>query len=126
MLCIISAQMADSGLARALREGRRSRKLSLRDVENLTGVSNAYLSQVEHGKIRQPSPVVLHQLSKVYEIPYEHLLETAGYPVPTAVVKSTRSSNSPLQRFANISREEEAALAEYLDFLRARRRPQNR
>lgn len=124
MLCIISAQMADSGLARALREGRRSRKLSLRDVENLTGVSNAYLSQVEHGKIRRPSPVVLHQLSKVYEIPYEHLLETAGYPVPTAV-KSTRSSNSPLQRFANISREEEAALAEYLDFLRAKR-SQNR
>jgi transcriptional regulator with XRE-family HTH domain len=117
--------MADSGLARALREGRRSRKLSLRDVENLTGVSNAYLSQVEHGKIRKPSPVVLHQLSKVYEIPYEHLLETAGYPVPTAV-KSTHSSSAPLQRFANISREEEAALAEYLDFLRAKRRPQNR
>src|SRR5437867_9955723 len=118
MLCIISAQMADTELARALREGRRSRNLSLRDVETLTGVSNAYLSQVEHGKIRQPSPVVLHQLSKAYEIPYEHLLETAGYPVPTAV-RSTRASNTPLQRFADISRDEEAALAEYLDFLRA-------
>jgi transcriptional regulator with XRE-family HTH domain len=48
----------------------------------LTGkaVSNAYLSQLEHGKIKRPSPNVLHSLAEVYAVPYEALMEKAGYP----------------------------------------------
>ena len=34
---------------------RRSKGLSLRAVEAETGISNAYLSQLETGKIREPS-----------------------------------------------------------------------
>jgi transcriptional regulator with XRE-family HTH domain len=40
------------------------------------------LSQLENGKIRKPSPNVLHGLANVYAVPYETLMEKAGYLLP--------------------------------------------
>ena len=62
---------------------RTAKGLSLREVEEATGkaVSNAYLSQLENGRIRKPSPNVLHGLADVY-VPYETLMEKAGYLLP--------------------------------------------
>src|SRR6516164_11475920 len=64
---------------------RTAKGLSLREVEEATGkaVSNAYLSQLENGKIRKPSPNVLHRLAEVYVVPYEALMEKAGYLLPS-------------------------------------------
>ena len=45
-----------------LREKRKTNGLTLRSVEQKTGVSNAYLSQLENNKISNPSPSVLHNL----------------------------------------------------------------
>ena len=64
---------------------RAAKGLSLREVEEATGkaVSNAYLSQLENGRIKKPSPNVLHTLAAVYAVPYEALQETektAGTP----------------------------------------------
>ena len=58
-----------------------NQRLSLRQVEEATGkaVSNAYLSQLANGKIQKPSPNVLHSLSGVYGVPYEALMEKAGW-----------------------------------------------
>ena len=39
-----------------LKMARELRKLSLREVEEATGISNAYLSQLENDKIKKPSP----------------------------------------------------------------------
>ena len=103
-----------------LRAARDRRSLTLRAVERATGVSNAYLSQLESGKIRQPSPLVLHKLAELYEVPYVIMLEQAGYPVPAAET----ATGSPLivdSRLGPINRDEERALKEYLAFLRSRR-----
>src|SRR5687767_6605319 len=62
-----------------LRELRRARRLTLREVEDSCGVSNSYLSQLEHGSIKQPRPNVLQKLSQVYAVPYETLMVRAGY-----------------------------------------------
>jgi transcriptional regulator with XRE-family HTH domain len=64
---------------------RTAKGLSLREVEEATGnaVSNAYLSQLENGKIKKPSPNVLHRLAEVYVVPYEALMEKAGYLLPS-------------------------------------------
>ncbi len=81
----------DSGpqnaLGGLLADLRAARRLSLRQVEEATNqkVSNAYLSQLETGKIRKPSPHVFNRLAEVYAVPYELLMEKAGYlPPPEA------------------------------------------
>lgn len=103
-----------------LRGSREQRALTLRAVEKATGVSNAYLSQLESGKIRQPSPLVLHKLAQLYEMPYALLLEKAGYPSPA----SEGAGGHPVvvdSRLGPISSDEETELRRYLEFLRSRR-----
>jgi HTH-type transcriptional regulator, competence development regulator len=109
-------------LGAVLADLRRAKRLSLRDVEDATGkaVSNAYLSQLENGKIRKPSPNVLHSLSAVYAVPYEALMEKAGYLLPSEARGGHRRR---LAAFAidNLTAEEEEELLRYLAFLRSRR-----
>jgi transcriptional regulator with XRE-family HTH domain len=101
---------------------RAAKGLSLREVEEVTGkaVSNAYLSQLEHGKIKRPSPNVLHSLAEVYVVPYEALMEKAGY-LPLS--KDGRGRGARLAAFAidNLTAEEEEELLKYLAFLRSRK-----
>jgi len=108
-------------LGAVLADLRRAKGLSLRDVEEVTGkaVSNAYLSQLENGKIRKPSPNVLHSLSAVYAVPYEALMEKAGYLLPS----NARGQRRRLAAFAidDLTAEEEEELLKYLAFLRSRR-----
>jgi transcriptional regulator with XRE-family HTH domain len=108
-------------LAVLLANLRRAKGLSLREVEEATGkaVSNAYLSQLENGKIRKPSPNVLHSLSGVYAVPYETLMEKAGYLLPP---ESGGGRRRRLAAFAiaDLTAEEEEELLKYLAFLRSR------
>ena len=100
---------------------RTAKGLSLREVEEATGkaVSNAYLSQLENGKIKRPSPNVLHSLSGVYAVPYEALMEKAGYLLPP---EGGGGSRTRLAAFAidDLTAEEEEELLKYLAFLRTR------
>ncbi len=109
---------------------RGIKKLTLRDVEEATNkeVSNAYLSQVETGKIAQPRPNILHSLANVYGVAYEVLMEKAGYFLPVATAHDLRSAGGPARHgrvatFAqeDLTKEEEEKLLEYLAFLRTRR-----
>jgi len=45
---------------------REARGSTLREVEKETGISNAYLSQLENGRIKSPSYKVIKQLSEYY------------------------------------------------------------
>jgi transcriptional regulator with XRE-family HTH domain len=103
---------------------RESKSLTLRDVERQTEVSNAYLSQLESSKIKQPSPTTLYKLAELYGIKYELLMEKVGYPVPKpAATVRTRKSESTIQhRIGEISNEEEMELLEYLKFIRSKRK----
>jgi transcriptional regulator with XRE-family HTH domain len=57
------------------------------------------LSQLEKGGIQQPSPSVLHELAAVYAVPYEALMEKAGYLLPaTAGAARGGESASPRSR----------------------------
>ena len=108
-------------LASFLAKARTSAGKTLRAVETDTGISNAYLSQLENGKIKAPSPQILHKLAEVYSVPYELLMELAGFPVPSKSA-STPSSDSMASRIGPVTGEEEEALVEYLHFIRSRKR----
>jgi transcriptional regulator with XRE-family HTH domain len=108
-------------LGALLSDLRTAKGLSLREVEEATGkaVSNAYLSQLEHGRIKKPSPDVLHSLAEVYVVPYEALMEKAGYLLPS---ESGSGRRARLAAFAidDLTAEEEEELLKYLAFLRSR------
>jgi transcriptional regulator with XRE-family HTH domain len=107
-------------LCAIFRESRDRLGLTLREVETKTGISNAYLSQLESGKIKEPSPKTLHKLCELYGCSYSLALELAGYPVPAD--KKLPSASRFAARIGKTTREEETALVEYLQFLRSRKR----
>ncbi len=108
-------------LGAVLADLRKAKGLSLREVEEASGkaVSNAYLSQLENGRIQKPSPNVLHSLADVYAVPYETLMERAGYLLPS---KASGGRRRRLAAFAidDLTAEEEEELLKYLAFLRSR------
>jgi transcriptional regulator with XRE-family HTH domain len=108
-------------LGSVLSDLRRAKGFSLREVEEATdkAVSNAYLSQLEKGKIQRPSPNVLHSLAAVYAVPYEALMEKAGYLLPS---ENGGGRRRRLAVFAinDLTAEEEEELLKYLAFLRSR------
>lgn len=65
-----------------IKAAREQRKITIREAEKLSGISNAYLSQIENGKVQKASHNILLKLSQLYQMPYEVLLIKAGYPVP--------------------------------------------
>jgi transcriptional regulator with XRE-family HTH domain len=66
-----------SSLGDYLREQRQAAKLSLRQLSELAGVSNPYLSQIERG-LKRPSAEILQQLAKGLEVSAESLYVRAG------------------------------------------------
>lgn len=63
-----------------LKELRERKGVSLKKVEDDTGISNAYLSQLETGaRKRLPNPDRLKALADYYNVSLQQLLEKAGY-----------------------------------------------
>ena len=105
-----------------LRTARELRNLSLREIEEATGISNAYLSQLENDKIKKPSPHFLHKLAALYEISYELLMEKAGYVQRKPTDGPPTLAGAALFSQAKLTPEEEEGLAEYLAFLRRKKK----
>ncbi len=115
--------MKEQTLGSYLFHVRKVRRLTLRGVERATGqgVSNSYLSQLEHDRIRRPSPNVLWSLSEVYAISYAELMEKAGYVIAASGGHEVpRRGGGLLLRIEDLTSEEEAELLRFLAFLRAR------
>jgi len=109
-----------------LKSLREAKGLSLRDVEEASGISNAFVSQLESGKVKHPSPIKLYKLAETYGVPYEALMERAGYPVPENSVPPGRFASSVFHRLGKITEHEEQSLLDYLSFLRSRARREDR
>jgi HTH-type transcriptional regulator, competence development regulator len=120
-----SEQAPSIALGHYLATLRAAKRMSLRDVEEATDreVSNAYLSQLENGKITKPSPHVLHALAGVYGTPYEVLMERAGYlkASPELHNKGRRHGRAATFAIDDLTPEEEQKLLEYLAFIRSQR-----
>jgi len=114
--------MADSKktLGSVLRQARDLKNLALRTVEERTGISNAYISQLENDKIKKPSADILHKLAITYKIDFNFLLHVSG------LVEKSTSENVSFGKFVfskdNLSPEEEEMLIEYLQFMRQKKK----
>jgi len=107
-----------------LRRLRKGLGYTLKEVEAMTGINNAYLSQVENGKITKPSSDKLFALAEVYQVPFEQIMYAAGYlksePTPDVPSEAPKTLIGAVLSSKNLTAEEEAKLAEYLEFLRSR------
>lgn len=120
-------ESSPSPLADFLKSLRAARGYTLREVEQGTEISNAYLSQLENRKITKPSPHILHTLAVFYGVPYELLMEKAGYikKQRDGEKQKGKSGRLPLSSLGNVSLEEEKELLRFLAFIRSERRKKN-
>ncbi|MDF2653006.1 MAG: hypothetical protein K0Q73_8811, partial [Paenibacillus sp.] len=77
---------------------RKSKKMTIRQLELYSGVSNAYISQIERGLRDIPSPDILEKLSKHLGVDHDDLMRKAGY-IETA--EALDKMNSFLYKFAD-------------------------
>lgn len=109
---------AQETLGTVLRLARESKTYTLRHVEEKTGISNAYLSQLENDKIKKPAADTLYKLSEVYKIDFNYLLQKAG------LVEKSKNLNHSVGRFIfskdNLTSAEEEELIRYLQYIRGR------
>lgn len=91
---------------------RKVKGLSLREVESAIGISNAYLSQLETGKIKKPSFFILNKLAGFYNIDLKQLTPFVLNP---EVLKQHSTSDNTIY---GLTKEEKRELEMYLIFLR--------
>lgn len=108
-----------------LRQARVHHQFSLRDVERRIGRSNAYLSQVERGLIKQPDPIVLLELSELYGLNFRTLATWALWVSedPDPVESRARDSTTVLVRqIMELDASERATVLRYVDSILRERR----
>lgn len=107
-------------IGKILKEARELKRISLREVEAQSGISNAYLSQLENDKIKKPSANTLYKLSELFNIDFDDLM------VSTGIVEEKKDPKKSSGHFAfsseNLSKEEEQELIRYLKFLRSQQK----
>ena len=108
----------DMSLGEKLKQLRTLKGVTLRVVEEKTGISNGYLNQLETGKVKEPSPNKLHALAKFYDYSYSSLLKIAGYMVPS----EKKATGLAFKKWANLTHEEEEELLSHLEYIRFKKK----
>ena len=78
-----------------LKRARAARGLSLDAAGRSAQISQGYLHKLEAGRVNTPSPRVLQRLGSVLEIPYERLMELAGYVPPQPQEATMPTATAP-------------------------------
>jgi HTH-type transcriptional regulator, competence development regulator len=110
-------------LGERLKLARTAKRMSLRDVERETEgrISNGYLSLVESGEVKQPSPNHLHRLAKVLGLEYSELMALAGFHVPASTRAGTRGLTGLAFSAKDLTADERADVEKYIEFVRSKR-----
>ncbi|WEK35885.1 MAG: transcriptional regulator [Candidatus Pseudobacter hemicellulosilyticus] len=82
-------------LGATLKEARERNGLTLRQVDKATGVSSAYLSQMENDHVKNPSAGVLYKLATLYGEQLNDLMRAAGV-VKSAEVEDGKESKETI------------------------------
>ena len=71
--------MEEPNFGQFLKSLRERQRMSMRDVEKESGVSNPYIAQIEKGDRPPPRPEILRKLAGVYKVTVRELFMRAGY-----------------------------------------------
>jgi transcriptional regulator with XRE-family HTH domain len=93
------------------------------ELEKQSALSRGYLSSLESDKYVHPSPFKLKALAHVYKIPYELLLNKAGYWDKTNKnIKEDASFTLMLKEVQEMTPGERESVLEYIEFVKSRRK----
>lgn len=109
------------GLGRELRTVRKLRERSLQGVAGPAKISVAYLQKLENGTVNDPSPRVLRRLAGALEVPYDRLMELAGYLDPGHDQRHPPSPVPQVLAGEELSEAEWMAVAAFVRYLKAQR-----
>lgn len=115
---------------------REAKGLTLRDVVELIKtaitkkeldaagtVSKGYLSNLEAEKYIHPAPLKLKALAHVYNIPYELLLNKAGYwDRTTEKIKKDGSFTLMFKEVQDMTASEKRSVMDYIEFVKSKRK----
>jgi transcriptional regulator with XRE-family HTH domain len=122
-----------------IREMRKRKDWSQRDLATASGISNAEISRIESGKRKEPSPSVLKAIASALNVPVEEVLQQAGVierckaavdealkevgstPV-SALQPSGFTASSSFLSVDDLSEEEIADVKRYILFLKSQRK----
>ena len=105
-------------IADVLRRARNHQRLSLRQVEQRIGISNAHLSQIERGIIRRPDVSLLMELAELYALDYRLLAEWSGYLDPDVAHGSGKMAGMALRLFTALDPVQQGHALDLLEQLR--------
>ena len=92
-----------------IRAQRQLADLSLRQLANMSNVSNAYLSQIERG-LHQPSLKILQSIANALNLPGEALLTEAGILHATTEPTASAGVEAAIMDDTDLSDEEKQVL----------------
>jgi transcriptional regulator with XRE-family HTH domain len=113
---------SDTTLAGTLSAARARHGLSLRAVEQRTGIRSGHLSQLEKGRIAKPEMAMLWDLAAVYGLDFERLLALAGHTGGTETSERQRHRMTvALRAMRDLSPAEQTEALRFMAELKARR-----
>lgn len=62
-----------------LKSYRKKAKMTLRNVQERTGIQSSYLSRMECGVVKRPGAQIMYTLSKVYKVDFEEFCLGCGF-----------------------------------------------
>lgn len=106
-----------TNLGTYIRRLRESKKLGVNQLATYSGISAAQISRIETGERKQPRPETIAKLAQALKIPYEVLMEKAGY-INQMDQKSSEDINTAFYDFDGLSEEEKEYLERQLEIFR--------
>jgi len=120
---------APTDIGKLLKQLRTQRGWSLRDVERRSGglLRSGHLSQIETGKVRDPSLSVLRELAHTFDLSLKSLVALMNYEDDvvalddyeddTAAASLSRERILALSYLSKLTPEERKSALQYLEFL---------
>lgn len=119
-------------LGEFMREKRKEKDWSQRDLAAASGVSNAEISRLEAGKRKEPSLSVLQDIASALNTPMSEIMEHAGMleagkafvekykDVP--VSQLTAASSTPSSITDDLTDSELEEVKKYIDYIKSKRK----
>jgi transcriptional regulator with XRE-family HTH domain len=100
---------------------RKEQGLSLDQLARKIDSSTEEMAELERNSTYRPTPLMLHKLSRFFEIPHRKLALLAGAitDVPPAFCQQASSFAAKSESFSKLTTEERKILDEFVKFLRA-------